>query len=210
MKKIDLKKELKPLYQPSAKEVSIIDVPDMTFLMIDGVGDPNTSKSFADAVAALFSVSYAIKFKVKKGQLAVDYGVMPLEGLWWSDDMSSFTIEDKSKWKWTVMIMQPSFVTRDLIEAAMEEVKKKKNLAALSKLRWDSFYEGRCAQVMHIGPFSEEGPTVQKVHRFIDSIGTRSGKHHEIYLSDIRKAAPAKWKTIMRQPLASSVSGPKV
>src|SRR5664279_5304750 len=104
MKKLDLKKELKPLYQPSAKEVSVVDVPAMNYLMIDGEGDPNTAKSFADAVETLFPVSYAIKFKVKKGTLAIDYGVMPLEGLWWSDDMSSFTVADKSRWKWTVMI----------------------------------------------------------------------------------------------------------
>ena len=201
MKKIDLKKELKQLYHPSAKEVSVVDVPAMNYLMIDGEGDPNTSKSFADAVEALFGVSYAIKFKVKKGTLAIDYGVMPLEGLWWSDDMSSFTVADKSRWKWTAMILQPSFVTQDLVAQVMKEVKEKKNPTALSKLRWESFLEGRCAQIMHIGPFSEEGPTVQKVHSFIDSIGKRVGKHHEIYLSDIRKAAPAKWKTVIRQPL---------
>ena len=201
MKKIDLKKELKHLYQPSAKEVSVVDVPTMNYLMVDGVGDPNTAKSFADAVEALFAVSYTAKFKVKKGATAIDYGVMPLEGLWWSDDMSSFTVADKSRWKWTAMIMQPPFITQDLITQAMEEVEEKKNPVALPKLRWESFSEGRCAQIMHIGPFSEEGPTVQKVHSFIDSIGKRVGKHHEIYLSDIRKADPAKWKTVIRQPL---------
>ena len=145
--------------------------------------------------------SYAIKFKVKKGTLGIDYGVMPLEGLWESDDMPNFNIAEKSRWKWTVMIMQPSFVTQDLVEQVLKEVKEKKNPAALPKLRWESFSEGRCAQIMHIGPFSEEGPTVQKVHRFIDTIGKRVRKHHEIYLSDIRKAAPATWKTVIRQPL---------
>lgn len=201
MKKVDLKKELKHLYQPPAKEVVEVDVPALNYLMVDGEGDPNTSKTYSDAVEVLFAVSYAVKFKVKKGPLAIDYGVMPLEGLWWSDDMSSFTVADKSRWKWTAMIMQPSFVTQDLIEQVMKEVKEKKNPAALPKLRWESFSEGRCAQIMHIGPFSEEGPTVQKVHSFIDSIGRRDGKHHEIYLNDIRKTAPAKWKTVIRQPL---------
>ena len=201
MKKIDLKKQLKQLYHPSAKEVSVVDVPAMNFLMIDGEGDPNTAKSFTDAVETLFPVSYAIKFKVKKGTLGIDYGVMPLEGLWESDDMPNFNIAEKSRWKWTVMIMQPSFVTQDLVEQVLKEVKEKKNPAALPKLRWESFSEGRCAQIMHIGPFSEEGPTVQKVHRFIDTIGKRVRKHHEIYLSDIRKAAPATWKTVIRQPL---------
>lgn len=201
MEKIDLKKALKRLYQPSAKEVVQVDVPTMNFLMIDGEGDPNTSQAYADAVEALFTVSYTIKFMVKKGPLAIDYGVMPLEGLWWADDMSEFTSQDKSNWKWTMMIMQPSFVTPEIIDSAIADVKMKKNPAALSKLRLEIFSEGRCVQILHIGPFSEEGPTIEKVHQFIDSRGNRTGKHHEIYLSDIRKADPAKWKTIIRQPM---------
>ncbi|MDO8827840.1 GyrI-like domain-containing protein [Methylophaga sp.] len=201
MEKINLKKELKYLYQPSAKEVVQVDVPAMNYLMIDGEGDPNTSLAYADAVEALFAVSYAIKFMVKKGSSAIDYGVMPLEGLWWADDMSKFTTEDKSNWKWTMMIMQPSFVTPEIIDSAIANVKKKKNPTALSKLRLEAFSEGRRAQILHIGPFSEEGPTIEKVHQFIDSRGNRTGKHHEIYLSDIRKADPAKWKTIIRQPM---------
>lgn len=201
MEKIDIKKALKHLYQPSAKEVVLVNVPSMNFLMIDGEGDPNTSPAYTDAVAALFTVSYTIKFMIKKGPLAIDYGVMPLEGLWWADDMSKFTTEDKSNWKWTMMIMQPSFVTPEIIDSAIADVKMKKNPAALSKLRLEAFSEGRCAQILHIGPFSEEGPTIEKVHQFIDSRGNRTGKHHEIYLSDIRKADPAKWKTIIRQPI---------
>jgi len=201
MEKINLKKALKHLYQPFAKEVVQVDVPVMNFLMIDGDGDPNNSRAYADAVEALFAVSYTIKFMVKKGLLAIDYGVMPLEGLWWADDMSKFTTEDKSNWKWTMMIMQPSFVTPEIIDSAIADVKKKKNPTALSKLRLEAFSEGRCAQILHIGPFSEEGPTIEKVHQFIDSRGNRTGKHHEIYLSDIRKADPAKWKTIIRQPM---------
>lgn len=201
MKKTDFKKELKHLYQPSAKEVIHVDVPPMNFLMIDGVGDPNTSPAYSDAIETLFPVSYAIKFLIKKGPLAVDYGVMPLEGLWWADEMSKFSTEDKSNWKWTMMIMQPSIVTTDIVERAIADVKKKKHPAALSKLRFESFSEGFCAQIMHIGPFSEEGPTVESVHHFVDTRGMRIGKHHEIYLSDIRKADPAKWKTIIRQPM---------
>lgn len=201
MEKIDFKKALKHLYQPSAKEVVQVDVPTMNFLMIDGEGDPNTSPAYADAVATLFTVSYTIKFMVKKGPSAIDYSVMPLEGLWWVDDMPKFTTEDKSNWKWTMMIMQPSFVTPEIIDSAIADVKMKKNPAALSKLRLETFSEGRCAQILHIGPFSEEGATIEKVHQFIDSRGNRTGKHHEIYLSDIRKADPAKWKTIIRQPM---------
>lgn len=127
---------------------------------------------------------------------------MPLEGLWWADDLSAFTTHDKASWKWTMMIMQPSFVTPDLIEAAMAEVKRKKQLPAIDRLRLEDFLEGRCAQVLHIGPFSEEGPTIERLHQFIDARTSRTGKHHEIYLSDIRRAAPAKWKTIIRQPMA--------
>lgn len=201
MEKRDLRAELKHLYQASAKAVVEVNVPTMNFLMIDGTGDPNTSPAYASAVEALFMVSYATKFIIKKGGMAFDYGVLPLEGLWWADDMSKFSTEDKSNWKWTAMIMQPSFVSREIIDRAIAEVKEKKNPSALSLLRFEAFAEGRCAQVLHIGPFSEEGPTIAKVHEFIQTHGNRIGKHHEIYLSDIRKAAPAKWKTIIRQPM---------
>jgi hypothetical protein len=200
MKKIDLKKELQRLYLPAAKEVVQVDVPAMNFLMIDGEGDPNTARSYQEAVEALFSVAYAIKFKVKK-TLAIDYGVLPLEGLWWADDMATFSVDDKSNWKWTMMIMQPEFVSTALVRDTIGEVKKKKELPALVQLRFAPFNEGKCAQILHVGPFSAEGPTIAKVHAFIASIGKLSGKHHEIYLSDIRKADPAKWKTVIRQPL---------
>ena len=201
MKKIDLKKDLKHLYQPSAKEVVLVDVPAMCYLMVDGEGDPNASKAFSDAVEALYSVSYTLKFAVKKGPLAIDYGVMPLEGLWWADDMSKFSTEDKSSWKWTLMIMQPDFITKEMVDAAISEVRKKKNPTAISGIRFEALSEGKCAQILHIGPFSEEGPTVEKVYQFIAVRGSLVGKHHEIYLSDTRKAVPAKWKTIIRQPM---------
>ena len=199
--KIDLKTQMKLLYQPSAENVVEIEVPAMAYLMIDGEGDPNSSKAYSDAIEALFAVSYGVKFMFKKGPTAVDYGVMPLEGLWWADDMSKFSAGDKSGWKWTMMIMQPAFVTRDIIDRAIADVSRKKNLAALAKMRAESLTEGRCAQILHIGPFSEEGPAVEKLHRYIDERGRRHGKHHEIYLSDIRKATPAKWKTVIRQPM---------
>ena len=200
MKKIDFKKELKHLYQPSAKAVVLVEVPPMKFLMIDGQGDPNTSSSYQEAVEALFSVAYAIKFKVKK-TLAIDYGVPPLEGLWWADDMAKFSLDDKSAWKWTMMIMQPQFVSEALVRDTIAEVKKKKDLPALALLRFAPLHEGKCAQILHVGPFSAEGPTIARVHAFIASLGKLSGKHHEIYLSDIRKADPSKWKTVIRQPL---------
>jgi hypothetical protein len=201
VQKTDLKKELKHLYQPSAKEVVQVDVPTFRFLMIDGEGDPNTSQHYAQAVEALFTVSYTVKFMVKKGPTATDYAVMPLEGLWWADDMSTFVANDKSKWKWTMMIMQPNFVKLEALHAAIAEVKKKKTLPAINELRIEDFTEGLCAQVLHVGPFSEEGPTIQKVHAFVSERSSFAGKHHEIYLSDIRRADPAKWKTIIRQPM---------
>lgn len=202
MEKLDLKRELQHLYRPSPKQVSAVDVPAMNFLMIDGQGDPNTSQEYADALEALFSLSYAIKFAVKKGPLAIDYGVMPLEGLWWADDMSDFATGERSGWKWTMMIMQPQFITRELVETTREAVRAKKDLVALEDVRFEEFVEGTAAQIMHIGPFSEEGPTIERVHDFIEESGrTRAGKHHEIYLTDIRKADPAKWKTVIRQPM---------
>ena len=202
MKKIDYKKELKHLYKPTSKDVEIVDVLDMNFLMIDGQGDPNISQEYRDAIETLYAVSYALKFTIKKGELEIDYGVMPLEGLWWVDDMSQFSIDDKTDWKWTAMIMQPEYVTKELFLDACKQVEKKKNPVALSKIRFELFSEGQVAQTMHLGPFSEEGPTVERVHAFIQENKSRPvGKHHEIYLSDIRKAAPEKWKTIIRQPI---------
>ena len=201
MKKIDFKKELKHLYKPSVKSVGRVTVPGMNFLMIDGQGDPNTSQEFQDAVEALYSVSYALKFMVKKGGMEIDYGVMPLEGLWWSDDMSTFSVDCKEAWKWTLMIMQPEFISHAMVEGAIKQVRAKKNPVSLSQLCFALFEEGEAAQIMHVGPFSEEGPTIERVHAFIEESGkVRRGKHHEIYLSDIRRADPAKWKTVIRQP----------
>ncbi len=202
MEKVDLKQELKHLYQPPTNRVERVDVPEMAFLMIDGAGDPNASPEFPESVEALFGLSYALKFMVKKGPLAVDYGVMPLEGLWWADDMSAFSLEDKSSWKWTLMIMQPRYVTAERVWAAFEDVKRKKNPGCLDRVRFELLNEGPVAQTMHIGPFSEEGPTIERVHRFIEECGRKPrGKHHEIYLSDIRKADPKNWKTVIRQPM---------
>jgi len=201
MSKVDHKKELSQFYKPSAKHVCEVTVPQMAYLMIDGHGDPNTKPAYAEAVEALFSVSYTAKFTLKRGMPSTDYAVMPLEGLWWADDHSVFETNDRKNWKWTMMIMQPPVVTAQVVETAIAAVGRKKNLPALGRLRFEDFTEGRCAQTLHVGPFTEEGPTIQRVHDFILARGSLSGKHHEIYLSDIRRAAPAKWKTIIRQPM---------
>lgn len=202
MTKIDYLKQLKHLYGPSAKKVEVVDIPPLNFLMVDGMGDPNTAQSFQDTVEALFSLSYTLKFMIKKGSTGVGYGVMPLQALWWSDDMSAFTTGNKDAWQWTAMIMQPDVVSPALVDEATQEVQRKKKLPALPLVRFEAFTEGKAAQTLHIGPFSEEGPTIEKVHAFIESNGSQlRGKHHEIYLSDIRRAAPEKWKTIVRQPM---------
>ena len=201
MTKIDFKKELRHLYNPSAKKVEIVDVPMMKFLMIDGSGDPNTAQEYKDAVEALFAVSYALKFMVKK-EKRVDYGVLPLEGLWWTDDMAQFSMENKDAWKWTSMIMQPEYVTEDFVSKALEQVKKKKNPPALPKIRFKRFHEGLSAQIMHIGSYSAEGPTIDRLHSFIKENGYElKGKHHEIYLSDPRRSSPERMKTVIRQPM---------
>lgn len=199
--KIDLRKTFKDLYQVSAKAPVEVVVPALRYLMVDGEGDPNTAPAYAEAIEALFSVSYTAKFMVKKGPQAIDYGVMPLESLWWSDDLSAFRSGHKDRWKWTAMILQPDFVSDALIGAAIDEVRLKKKLPGLDRLRLDSLTEGRCAQILHIGPFSEEGPTIERLHAFITERSALRGKHHEIYLSELRRTDPAKWKTIVRQPM---------
>ena len=202
MPKVDFKRELKHLYNPSAKEVVFVDVPKMNFLMVDGAGDPNNSKEFQDATEALYSVSYSLKFSVKRSVGGVDYGVMPLEGLWWTKNMAEFDIKKKDKWQWTLMIMQPAFITMKMVESAVKEVEEKKELPALSAVRFESFEEGKAAQIMHIGPYADEAPTIEKIHKFIEESGSELiGKHHEIYLSDPRKAKPEKMKTVLRQPV---------
>jgi len=202
VKKLDLKKQWKELYGAKAGVIAAVDVPSLRYLMVDGEGDPNTSKSFQEAVEALYSLSYTLKFTLKKSPRAIDYGVMPLEGLWWADDPRVFHTADKSTWKWTAMILQPDVIGQAEVDAAFDQVRKKKNPAALGRVRFETLNEGPSAQVLYIGPFSEEGPTIQGVHEFIRAAGNElRGKHHEIYLSDMRRTAPEKLKTIIRQPM---------
>jgi len=202
MGKIDYRKTMKALYLPSAREAAIVDVPGMNFAMIDGAGDPNGSKTFQDAVEALFAVSYTLKFTVKKGPSGIDYAVMPLEGLWWMEGPGEFDASRKDLWLWTVMIAQPEPVTKELFKEAVARVREKSDPPALPGIRFEAFAEGRAAQMLHVGPFDAEGPTIEKVHRFAAEHGFRlRGKHHEIYLSDFRRTAPAKLKTVVRHPV---------
>ncbi len=204
MVKVDFKKKLKEYYSGvTAKEITIVEVPSMNFLMIDGKGYPGTSQEYQDAMETLYPVSYTLKFMMKKK--GKDYVVMPLEGLWYADDMNVFTsefMERKDEWKWTSMVMQPDFITEEMVESAIDEVKRKKNPTALPKLRFEQYNEGLAAQILYFGSYSDEGPTVEHLHVFIEEKGhERRGKHHEIYLSDPRRTKPEKLKTIIRQPI---------
>ena len=200
---LDYKKELQHLYRPSTKEFVVVDVPPMKFLMIDGHGDPNTAQEYADAVEALYAVAYRLKF-MSKQESGTNYVVPPLEGLWWAEDMETFTTHrDKSAWDWTMMIMQPEWITQEMFEQAVAQVAKKKDLPALPRLRLETYHEGPSAQIMHVGSYDDEGPVLARLHtEFIAENGyEEAGKHHEIYLSDPRKVAPEKLKTILRQPI---------
>ena len=175
----------------------------MSFLMVDGLGDPNTSQPYMDAVEMLYAMSYTLKFSIKRAE-KVDYQVSMLEGLWWSDSMDAFLAGSREEWRWTMMVRQPAAVTPEWVERAREEVQRKKALPGLSGVRLETFHEGLAAQIMHIGPYSAEAPTVQKLHDFIRAEGGafdgRVQKHHELYLGDPRRAAPEKLKTVIRQP----------
>jgi len=202
MQKLDLKKHWKHLYQPKTAELVEVTVPPLTYLMVDGAGDPNKSEAFQQAIEALYSLSYTLKFSLKKSPRPVDYGVMPLEGLWWADDPCVFHHADKSTWKWTVMIVQPEFISSAQVDAAFDQVRKKKNPAALDRARFEMLEEGLSVQILYTGPFSEEGPTIERMHNLIHALGRELyGKHHEIYLSDPRRTVPEKLKTILRQPM---------
>jgi len=197
----DLRKELKALYGASVKEVRVVEVPSMNFLMLDGSGDPGASSEFGEAISALYAVSYGVKSLVKKVQ-GLNYTVMPLEGLWWVDDMEQFRPEDRHLWKWTLMIMQPQQVDQHTFSQGLEQAPKKSPARALGRMRFEAFHEGVAAQILHIGPYSQEGPTIERMHSFIRGMGYElTGKHHEIYLGDPRRSAPEKLKTILRQPI---------
>lgn len=199
--KIDFKKELKHLYNPPKKEPVIVEIPSMNFLMIDGKGDPNTAQEYKDAVSSLYALAYGLKFAIKKSQ-GIDYGVLPLEGLWWAVDMQEFSVERKEDWLWTAMIMQPEYVTLELVEELRVEVKKKKDPPSIDKIRLEAYAEGLCVQLMHIGPYADEAPNIERMHEYAIAQGYElAGKHHEIYLSDPNRTAPERLKTIIRQPI---------
>jgi hypothetical protein len=203
MSKVDFKKDLRHLYRPSSNSFEVVEVPPMDFLMIDGHGDPNVVPDYSAALEALYALAYKLKFNSKKAE-GRDYVVPPLEGLWWAEDMDSFTTNrDKSTWDWTMMIMTPGWITEDLFAESFEQVKKAKDPPALSRLRLEKYHEDLSVQILHVGSYDDEGPILAKLHKeFIPQNGlAMNGKHHEIYLSDPRRVAPEKLKTVLRQPV---------
>jgi hypothetical protein len=202
--KVDFKRAL-PCYTAQRDSPRVVEVPDLQYLMVDGHGDPNTPV-YGDAVSALYPVAYALKSASRKA-LDRDYVVMPLEGLWWSEDMDTFTsARDKSRWSWTLMTMVPDWITADLFAEAVEQVADRKRPARLDDLRLDILSEGRCVQALHVGSFDDEAELLRRMHEeFIPARGLRMvGRHHEIYLSDPRRTDPARLRTILRQPVADA------
>lgn len=203
--KVDLKKTLDG-YQAKRGQFRILEVPEQQYLMIDGHGDPNTSPEYVSALEALYPLAYKLKF-LSKRELDRDYVVMPLEGLWWADDMTTFTTaRDKSQWNWTMMILQPEWLGPDSLEAVRDQLAGKSAPALLDEVRWGTLREGRCVQTMHVGSYDDETPVLEEMHeRFIPAQGLQmAGIHHEVYLSDARKVAPEKLRTILRQPVAAA------
>ena len=198
--KIDFRTELKQLYQPGSRDFAFVDVPTMNFVMVDGQGDPNSAASYQTAVEWVYSVSYAMKFASK--DLGQDYFVPPPEGLWWADEVNDFITRNKANWHWTMMIMAPDFLTRAMYDAAVATAAEKLGDAPDS-LRLEAYAEGRALQILHLGSYDEEGPALEHLHE-VEIPGRQlvpNGHHHEIYLNDPRKTAPAKLKTILRQPV---------
>nr|MBC7245063.1 GyrI-like domain-containing protein [Chloroflexota bacterium] len=206
MRKIDLRKQWQRLYASSAKTVEVVDVPAFLFAMIDGKMQPGEtpqmSQEFQEAIGALYGISFTLKFMSKQRKDdPIDYGVMALEGLWWTAS-GEFDINKPENWQWTLMIMQPEHITAEMFQEALRQLKKKRDSPALSQLRLERFHEGLCIQTMHVGPYSTEPATIEKMKAFAQEHGYRyRGKHHEIYLGDPRRAAPEKLRTVLRQPV---------
>ncbi|HUV89890.1 MAG TPA: GyrI-like domain-containing protein [Anaerolineae bacterium] len=209
MSKLDLRKQLKHLYAPSAKKVEVVDVPRFEFAMVDGEIEPGRgpedSPAFQEALEALYGISYTLKFASKlRKEDPLDYTVMALEGLWWVEE-GEFDITHPEGWRWTLMIMQPDHITPGMYEDALRQLRQKKGeRPGFSRLRFESFQEGLCVQIMHVGPYAEESATIARMHAFAQENGYRlCGKHHEIYLGDPRRASPEKMKTVLRHPITA-------
>lgn len=201
VKKVDFKKEMKEYFLAPKDSFRRLTVPEMLFVKVDGEGDPNTSATYGDALQWLYSASYKIKF-ASKTKLARDYVVPPLQGLWWADDPSAFVTRAKDKWLWTMMLMVPAFITRQIYDDAVQQAGKKLGTPPQS-LRLEKLDEGDCLQALHVGSYDDEGPLLAKLHDEVmpQMNLTFNGPHHEIYLGDPRRVAPEKLRTILRQPV---------
>ena len=200
--KLDFKKELKDLYNPKPGKFTLVKVPKLQYLMVDGQGDPNKVIEYQEAVEALFSVSYTLKFH-SKNELGKDYVVPPLEGLWWSDDFDDFRSRRKNNWSWTMMIMVPDWLGKNEFKEAVNTVSSKKPDIKVDRLRLETLTEGLSVQIMHIGSYDDETTTLLKLHdEWLPENGLKERlKHHEIYIGDPRKTPAAKLKTVLRQPV---------
>lgn len=200
--KVDHKREI-PSYTARRNVFSIIEVPPLQYLMIDGHGDPNAAGPYQDAIETIYPVAYALKFFSKR-ELERDYTVMPLEALWWAEDMASFTdARDKSRWSWTLLNLVPEWITTEHLDAARARVEASGGAPSLGALRLATLDEGLCVQTLHVGSYDDEAPTLDALHNeFIPTNGLRmTGLHHEVYLSDARRTAPDRLRTILRQPV---------
>jgi hypothetical protein len=198
--KVDFKTTIEA-YRARKGRFDLVEVPALQYLMIDGHGDPNTAPAFTSAVEALYPLAYGLKF-ASKNDLDRDYAVMPLEGLWWADDHSSFTTaRDKSRWNWTLMIMQPDWIDHDAFADAVDRASAKN--ADVANVRLETLEEGLCAQTLHVGAYDDEAAVLAAVHdEFIPEHDLRpTGRHHEIYFSDPRRGDPSKRRTLLRQPV---------
>jgi hypothetical protein len=205
MTRYDVKRELKQCYAPTNTGWALLDMPTQQFIAVDGHGDPNTSADYAGAVEALYTVAYTIKF-TSKTALGRDFVVGPLEGLWWSDRPEVFTTRAKDAWHWRMLISQPDWITEDLIDDAKKSALTKKSLPTIADIRRETLHEGTSAQLLHVGPYDDEGPVLARLHHeYLAANNLRmSGHHHEIYLGDHRRTEPAKLKTILRQPVQTA------
>jgi hypothetical protein len=201
MIKIDLMKELKDLYAAPLNKVVFKTIPPLHYLMIDGKGDPNTSPLYKESVQALYSIAYTIKFSLKKGAEEIDFKVMPLEGLWWAEDMNLFSVEKKQNWKWTMMILQPKMVSAEIVQKAKSTVIEQKGINLAKQVRFEEFEEKDSVQILHKGSYASETENIRKLHQAIEEQAClRTGKHHEIYFNSPLKTSPENLKTIIRQP----------
>ncbi len=199
--KVDLKREI-ATYRARQGRFDVVEVPDLTYLAVDGHGDPNGA-AFAEATSALYPLAYALKL-ASRDELGRDYVVPPLEGLWWADDWRAFTTaRDKSAWDWTLLILVPDWVPSSMLEPARARVAARRGPARLADVRLEPMSEGRCVQTLHVGSFDDEAPVLARMHdEVVPERGLRlRGRHHEIYLSDPRRTAPGRLRTILRQPV---------